>query len=86
MLWDTWKPNKGLRKGDRILMSWFGAGIKCNNIVWEVPRDQDDANVWASCIDNYPDPENIANPFMEKFSWIKDDYLSFVRLDSNLFA
>lgn len=74
------EAKKRLKKGERILMSGFGAGFKCNNIVWEVLRDLDDANVWKSCIDNYP-PDKVVNPFTEKFSWIYDECLNFVRLD-----
>ncbi|KAK9938962.1 hypothetical protein M0R45_015672 [Rubus argutus] len=81
----TWKPKRGLRRGDRILMSGFGAGFKCNNIVWEVLRDLDDANVWKSCIECYP-PDKVVNPFAEKFSWIYDECLSFARIDFSKLA
>ncbi|EXB65362.1 hypothetical protein L484_025443 [Morus notabilis] len=58
----------------------FGAGFKCNNCLWEVMRDLDDLNVWKGIIESYP-PSSLANPFMEKYSWINDDYLGFVRLE-----
>ncbi|EAY90258.1 hypothetical protein OsI_11831 [Oryza sativa Indica Group] len=60
-----------LRRGDKVLMVTFGSGFKCNSCVWEVTGDMADKGAWADCIDAYP-PENTANPYMEKFSWIND--------------
>ncbi|WVY94516.1 hypothetical protein V8G54_033604 [Vigna mungo] len=74
------EAKKRLKKGDRILMISLGAGFKCNNCVWEVMKDLSDTNVWKDCIESYP-PENPSNPFKDKFDWINDDYISFVRLD-----
>ncbi|KAL6123779.1 hypothetical protein ACLB2K_076297 [Fragaria x ananassa] len=73
------EAKKRLKKGDRIHMSGFGSGFKCNNVVWEVLRDLDDSNVWKGCIDSYP-PEKLNN-VMEKFGWIFNESLSFVRVD-----
>ncbi|KAL5218679.1 hypothetical protein ABZP36_019363 [Zizania latifolia] len=61
-----------LKRGDRVLMVAFGSGFKCNSCVWVVTGDMADKGAWADCIDAYP-PENTANPYMEKFSWINDD-------------
>ncbi|XP_065871489.1 3-ketoacyl-CoA synthase 19-like [Euphorbia lathyris] len=74
------EAKKRLKKGDRILMISLGAGFKCNNCVWEVMKDLEDENVWKESIDEYPPPNPIVNPFREKYSWINDECLSFVRL------
>ncbi|RXI09026.1 hypothetical protein DVH24_023170 [Malus domestica] len=52
---------KRLKKGNRILMSRFGARFKCNNIVWEVMKDLDDVNVWKDCVDSYPTDQTLVN-------------------------
>lgn len=75
------EAKKRLKKGDRILMISFGAGFKCNNCVWEVMRDLKNENVWEDCVDRYPPDTKQANTFMEKYGWIYDDSLSFIRLD-----
>ncbi|XVF75406.1 hypothetical protein PTKIN_Ptkin13bG0185900 [Pterospermum kingtungense] len=75
------EAKKRLKKGDRILMISLGAGFMCNNCVWEVMKDDlEDPKVWEDCIDRYP-RKNLVNPFTEKYSWINDECLNFVRLD-----
>ncbi|XP_025679238.1 3-ketoacyl-CoA synthase 19-like [Arachis hypogaea] len=79
------EAKKRLKKGDRILMISLGAGFKCNNCVWEVMKDLSDQNVWKDSIDSYP-PASLANPFKDKYDWINDEDLSFVRFDYTKFS
>lgn len=74
------EAKKRLKKGNNILMVSFGAGYECNSCIWEVMRDLDDANVWKDSTESYP-PKILTNPYMEKYSWINDEYLSFVRFE-----
>ncbi|XVF75433.1 hypothetical protein PTKIN_Ptkin13bG0188500 [Pterospermum kingtungense] len=75
------EAKKRLKKGDRILMISLGAGFMCNNCVWEVMKDLEDANVWEESLDRYPiDRKNLVNPYIEKYSWINDECLNFVRM------
>ncbi|CAK7323677.1 unnamed protein product [Dovyalis caffra] len=77
------EAKKRLKKGDTILMISLGAGFKCNNCVWKVMKDLEDTNVWKDCIDHYP-PNNLANPFSEKFDWINDESMNFARREDYL--
>ena len=70
-----------LKKGEKILMMSMGAGFESNNCVWEVLKDLDDKNVWEDSVDRYPELSRIPNPFVEKYDWINDDTMSFVRVD-----
>ncbi|OMO58851.1 Very-long-chain 3-ketoacyl-CoA synthase [Corchorus capsularis] len=75
------EAKKRLKKGDKILMISLGAGFMCNNCVWEVMKDGlEDTRVWDDCIDSFP-RKNLVNPFTEKYSWINDECLNFVRLE-----
>lgn len=77
------EAKKRLKKGDRILMISLGAGFMCNNCVWEVMKDLEDANVWEDSLDRYPIPiKKLVNPYTEKYSWINDECLNFVRLEN----
>ncbi|OMP02702.1 Very-long-chain 3-ketoacyl-CoA synthase [Corchorus olitorius] len=76
------EAKKRLKKGDKILMISLGAGFMCNNCVWEVMKDLEDPNVWEDCLDRYPvSRKNLVNPYAEKYSWINDECLNFVRMD-----
>lgn len=76
------EAKKRLKKGDKILMISLGAGFMCNNCVWEVMKDLGNGNVWEHCMDRYPIPrKNMINPFADKYSWINDERLNFVRMD-----
>ncbi|GMJ09533.1 3-ketoacyl-CoA synthase 19 [Hibiscus trionum] len=80
------EAKKRLKKGDKILMISLGAGFMCNNCVWEMMKDLENGNVWEDCLDRYPvSRKNQMNPYAEKYSWINDECLNFVRMDfSNL--
>lgn len=58
----------------------FGAHFKMQQLFVEVMRDLDDANVRKDCIDSYP-RDSLVNPFIKKYSWAKDEYLSFIGLE-----
>ncbi|GMI91720.1 3-ketoacyl-CoA synthase 19 [Hibiscus trionum] len=75
------EAKKRLKKGDKIFMISLGAGFMCNNSVWEVMKDGlEESRVWEDCIDVYP-RKDLLNPYAEKYSWINDECLNFVRLD-----
>ncbi|KAK9062994.1 hypothetical protein SSX86_016864 [Deinandra increscens subsp. villosa] len=74
------EAKKRLKKGDRILMISLGAGFKCNNCVWEVNKDMGRENVWEDIIKKYP-PKKTVNPFLEKYGWINDDAMGFIRAE-----
>ena len=58
------EAKKRLKTGDRILMISLGAGFMCNNCVWEVMKDLEDAKVWEDSLDRYPIPrKNLVNPY-----------------------
>ncbi|KAK8510249.1 hypothetical protein V6N13_103843 [Hibiscus sabdariffa] len=66
------EAKKRLKKGDRILMISLGAGFKCNNCVWQVMKNLEDANVWEDCIAKYPVKCTANTSFLEKYSWINE--------------
>ncbi|XP_010558768.1 PREDICTED: 3-ketoacyl-CoA synthase 19-like [Tarenaya hassleriana] len=74
------EAKKRLKKGDKLLMISMGAGFESNNCVWEIMKDLEGGNAWTDSIDGYPEMAKIPNPFKEKFDWINDDTLSFVRI------
>lgn len=76
------EAKKRLKRGNRLLMMSIGAGYECNSCVWEVMKDLDDANVWEDCIESYP-PKTLTNSFMDKYGWINDECLGFVRFGIN---
>ncbi|XP_030462224.2 3-ketoacyl-CoA synthase 19 [Syzygium oleosum] len=74
------EAKKRLKRGDKVLMISLGAGFKSNTCVWEVMRDLDRPNVWEDSLKDYP-RASLDNPFMEKYGWLNDECLNFVRLD-----
>ncbi|XP_030512317.1 3-ketoacyl-CoA synthase 19-like [Rhodamnia argentea] len=74
------EAKKRLKRGDTVLMISLGAGFKSNTCVWEVMRDLERPNVWADSVEDYP-AASLENPFMDKYGWIYDDSLNFVRLE-----
>ncbi|CAN0896724.1 3-ketoacyl-CoA synthase 19 [Linum grandiflorum] len=83
------EAKRRLKKGDKVLMVGLGAGFMCNTCTWTVEKDwsmvgdddQDKDNVWSDCVDGYPVDAMLANSYAEKFNWILEDWVSFVRFD-----
>ncbi|CAL4924694.1 unnamed protein product [Urochloa decumbens] len=49
------EAKRHMHKGDRVWMTGFGSGFKCNSAVWEcIVSAHDEDGPWAGCIHRYP--------------------------------